>query len=135
MKLEQDLRIVIKAAAEASKRNFTRWESANNRKAAVDAFLKKFPTKALRVAKLTKDHENATKLVELCEQKMVKEFGLSLSKYHGDKIENEANFQKAGGVIPKTEAFSFEQVVTEYAAAKNKSEAVKVLGKFGIVWE
>ena len=136
MKIEQDLRIAIKAAADQSKRNSNSWEKSKNREEAIAKFLKSFPQKAMRLKKLQTDYANGKKLQELCEQKAQKELGLSLYDYRGRiEIHSEAAFTKAGGKIPKTDEFTAEQVITEYAGAKTKTEAATVLKKFGIVWE
>ena len=135
MKIEQDLRIVIKAAADQSKRNSNSWEKSKTREEAIAKFLKAFPQKALRLKKLQTDYSNGKKLQELSEQKAQKELGLSLDDYRGRiEIHNEAAFTKAGGKLPKTDEFTADQVIAEYAGAANKAAAASVLKKYGIIW-
>lgn len=135
MKLEQDLRIVIKAAAEVSKKQSDRYESMRLRKLALEAFLKAFPAKKRRIDALTKSHKNASELVNDCEAKLEKEFGIGLSRYNDDKIIDDAAFVKAGGKLPKSESFTAEQVIAKYASASTKEEAAQVLKSYGIVWK
>lgn len=136
MKIEQDLRIVIKAAADQSKRNSNSWEKSKTREDAIAKFLKSFPQKALRLKKLQADYANGKKLQELSEQKAQKELGLSLDNYRGRiEIHNEVVFAKAGGKLPKTDEFTSDQVIAEYAGAKTKAEAIAVLKKYGIIWQ
>lgn len=135
MRIEQDLRIVIKAAADQSKRNSNSWEKSKTREEAIAKFLKAFPTKALRLKKLNTDYANGKKIMELSEQKAQKELGLSLDDYRGRiEIHNEVAFAKAGGKLPKTDEFTSDQVIAEYAAAKTKQEAALVLKKYNIIW-
>jgi hypothetical protein len=134
MRVEQDLRIAIKAAATAS----TKQERTKDEQQLITDWVKKFPAKAKRARLLKKKAEEADVAERTFRETMEKEFGLNGSNWirNGEfSICNEERFAKAGGNIgTKRPSFSDNQVIAEYAAAKTKSEAEKVLAKYGIVW-
>lgn len=121
MRVDQDLRIAIKAAAGCSKNQNT----AKNTFDLIAAWLKKFPKKAAKARALVKAIEAA----DAAEKKAREQL---------DKLcmTDEAAFVKAGGQpATKLPKFDENQVITEYAAAKTPAEAAKVLAKYGIVWK
>jgi hypothetical protein len=135
MRVEQDLRIAIKAAANVSKNQ----DKSKTDRQLVEEWVKKNPAKAAKARALVKKIEQADAAEKNARLQLEKQFGLSQSHWRGCgefTLTDEAMFQKAGGKIAtKLAKFSEEQVITEYAAAKTKQEAEKVLAKYGIVWK
>lgn len=136
MKVEQDLRIVIKAAADNSKKNSNHYEVMRIRREAIAKFMRDNTEKRMRINKLLADRKAAKKRIYDCEAKLEKEFGLDVD-YRGElEINVDDKFRKAGGKLPaKDTAFSAEQVISEYAAAKTAQDGAKVLTQYGIVWK
>lgn len=133
MKVDQDLRIVIKHAADASKRNGSHWELERQKRESVATFLKRYPEKAKRIEKLRAAYKRATAAVEKIEHQLESQYGLGTRR--DDDISNDQAFVKAGGKPPKSESFTADQVIAECAAAKTAAEVLKVLAKYSIVWK
>ncbi len=135
MKVEQDLRIVIKSAAAASK-NQDRMKSTRT---LIEDWLKKNPSKAAKARQLVKQMVAAEAAESKASEELEKKFGLSRSAWSGNGeflLANEVVFKKVGGETGvKREKFSEDQVIAEYAAAKTKQAADKVLERYGIVWK
>jgi hypothetical protein len=135
MKVEQDLRIVIKAAAAASK-NQDRLKST---RVLIEDWLKKNPSKAAKARQLVKQMVAAEAAESKARDELERKFGLGRSAWSGNGeflLADEAAFKKAGGDTGvKLERFSEERVIAEYAAAKTKQAAEKVLERYGIVWK
>lgn len=135
MRVDQDLRIAIKAAAGCSKNQNT----AKNTFDLIAAWLKKFPKKAAKARALVKAIQAADAAEKKAREQLDKQFGLCPSYWRGNGefcMTDEAAFVKAGGQpATKLPKFDENQVITEYAAAKTPAEAAKVLAKYGIVWK
>lgn len=135
MKIEQDLRIVIKAAANASKNQ----DKSKTDQQLIEEWMKKNPAKAKYALALVKRVNTANSLIEKADADLKKKFGLGRSHWRGEgcfTMDNEKVFQEAGGKIAtKLPKFSEDEVIAQYAAAKTKAEAKAVLKKYGIVWE
>lgn len=135
MKVEQDLRIAIKAASAASKNQ----DRSKNERVLVEEWLKKYPAKAAKARALVKAILAADTAERKAREQLESHFGLNRSSWTGDgefRIGDEQAFQKAGGEIGvKRPRFDENAVIAEYAATKTKQEAKKVLAKYGIVWE
>ena len=135
MKVEQDLRIAIKAASAASKNQ----DRSKNERVLVEEWLKKYPAKAAKARALVKAILAADAAERKAREQLEKQFGLNRSSWQGNgefTIGDEHSFQKAGGELGvKRPQFDENAVIAEYAATKTKQEAKKVLAKYGIVWE
>jgi hypothetical protein len=135
MKVEQDLRIAIKAAAAASKNQ----DRSKSERVLIEEWIEKFPAKAAKARALAKAIVNADAAEQKAREQLEKQFGLNRSSWrgHGEfTMGDEYAFQKAGGEIGvKRPKFDENAVIAEYAATKTKQEAKKVLEKYGIVWE
>lgn len=135
MKLEQDLRIVIKAAAAASSKQ----DKSRSDNDLITDWLRKFPAKAKRARLLKKKAEDADAAERKFRETLEAEFGLNGCNWirNGEfSIGDERKFAKAGGNIgTKRPAFGENEVIAEYAAAKTKAAAELVLAKYGIVWK
>lgn len=135
MKVDQDLRIAIKAAAGCSKNQ----SSVKDNRELIEAWLKKFTKKAARARALIKVMEASDRAEQKAREQLEKQFGLCKSHWHGHGefcLADEKAFVSAGGEqATKLPKFDENQVITEYAAAKTPGEAAKVLAKYGIVWK
>lgn len=135
MKVEQDLRIAIKAAANASKNQ----DKSKTDRQLIEDWIKKNPAKAAKARAFIKRMRDADEIKTKAKFELAKQFGLCESHWQGLGefcICDEGNFRDAGGKIAtKLPKFSEDQVIAEYAAAKTKQEAEKVLAKYGIVWK
>lgn len=134
MKIEQDLRIVIKAASNASKHQ----DQSKTDKELINEWIKKHPSKASHARVLVKKIAAADAAERKAREDLEKRFGLGQSSWRGNgefMLADEQAFVKAGGKIAtKRPKFSDDEVIAEYAAAKTKAEATAVLKKYGIVW-
>jgi len=135
MKVEQDLRIAIKAASAASKNQ----DRSKSERVLIEEWLKKYPAKAAKARALVKAILAAGAAERKAREQLQKQFGLHRSSWQGNgefMMGDEHAFQKAGGDIGiKRPRFDENAVIAEYAATKTKQEAKKVLSKYGIVWE
>lgn len=135
MRVEQDLRIAIKAAANASKNQ----DRSKSERVLIEEWLKKYPAKAAKARALVKAILSADAAERKAREQLEKQFGLNRSSWQGNgefTMGDEHAFQKAGGEIGvKRPRFDENAVIAEYAATKTKQEAKKVLAKYGIVWE
>jgi hypothetical protein len=135
MKVEQDLRIVIKAAANASKNQ----DRSKSERVLIEEWLKKYPAKAAKARALVKQILAADAAERKARETLEKQFGLNRSSWQGEgefRLGDETQFAKAGGEIGiKRPRFSEEQVISEYAGAATKQAAEKVLQRYGIVWK
>lgn len=135
MKIEQDLRIAIKAAANASKRQ----DQSKSDKDLINEWIKKHPSKATQARALVKKIATSDAAERKARDELEKKFGLSQSSWRGNgefSMADEKAFAKAGGKIAtKRPKFSDDEVIAEYASAKTKEEAEIVLAKYGIVWK
>ncbi len=135
MKVEQDLRIVIKAAAAASKNQ----DRIKSTRVLIEDWLKKNPSKAAKARQLVKQMVAAEAAESKARDELERKFGLCRSAWSGNGeflLADETAFKKAGGDTGvKREKFSEEQVIAEYAAAKTKQAAEKVLERYCIVWK
>lgn len=135
MKVEQDLRIAIKAASAASKNQ----DRSKSERVLIEEWLKKYPAKAAKARALVKAIVAADTAEKKAREQLEKQFGLNQSHWRGNGefvMGDEHAFQKAGGEIGvKRPRFDENAVIAEYAATKTKLEAKKVLEKYGIVWE
>ncbi len=135
MKVEHDLRITIKAAAAASKNQ----DRSKSERVLIEEWLKKYPAKAAKARSLVKAILAADAAERKACEQLENQFGLCRSSWRGNGefvMADEVAFQKAGGSIGvKRPRFDENAVIAEYAAAKTKQEAKKVLEKYGIVWE
>lgn len=135
MKIEQDLRIVIKAAANASKNQ----DRSKSERLLIEEWIKKYPAKAAKARALVKAILDADSAERKAREQLEKQFGLNRSSWHGNGefgLSDEAAFTKAGGETgTKRLRFSEDQVISEYAAAATPAAASKVLARYGIVWK
>jgi len=135
MKVEQDLRIAIKAASAASKNQ----DRSKSQRVLIEEWLRKYPAKATKARALVKAILAADAAERKAREQLEKQFGLNRSSWQGNgefTIGDEHSFQKAGGELGvKRPQFDENAVIAEYAATKTKQEAKKVLAKYGIVWE
>jgi hypothetical protein len=135
MRVEQDLRIAIKAAANASKNQ----DRAKNERILIDEWIKKYPAKAAKARALVKQILAADAAERKAREQLEKQFGLMRSSWIGDgefRLSDEAMFAKAGGDTGiKRPRFTEDQVISEYAGAPTKEAAEKVLQRYGIVWK
>ena len=135
MRVEQDLRIVIKAAANASKNQ----DRSKSEKVLIDEWIKKYPAKAAKARALVKQVIDAEAAERKARDLLEKQFGLNLAVWKGDgefRLGDEAQFEKAGGEIGiKRPRFTEDKVISEYAGAATKQAAEKVLERYGIVWK
>jgi len=135
MKVEQDLRIAIKAASAASKNQ----DRSKSQRVLIEEWLRKYPAKATKARALVKVILAADAAERKAREQLEKQFGLNRSSWQGNgefTIGDEHSFQKAGGELGvKRPQFDENAVIAEYAATKTKQEAKKVLAKYGIVWE
>jgi hypothetical protein len=135
MRIEQDLRIVIKAAANASKKQ----DRSKSERVLIEEWMKKYPAKAAKARALAKTIVEADMAERKAREQLEKQFGLNTPTWSGDgefRLGDENIFQKQGGEIGlKRAQFSEDQVITEYAAAATKQAAEKVLQRYGIVWK
>jgi hypothetical protein len=135
MKVEQDLRIAIKAAAAASKNQ----DRSKSERVLIEEWLKKYPAKAAKARALAKAIVAADAAEQKAREQLEKQFGLNRSSWRTEgefRMGDEHAFQKAGGEIGvKRPRFDENAVIAEYAATKTKQEAKKVFEKYGIVWE
>ena len=135
MKVEQDLRIAIKAAANASKNQ----DKAKTDRQLIEEWVKKYPAKAAKARGLLKKIEDADAAEKRAREQLGKQFGLGQSHWRGSGdfvLCDESKFAAVGGKIAtKVPKFSEDAVIAEYAAAKTQQEADKVLAKYSIVWQ
>lgn len=135
MKVEQDLRIAIKAAANASKNQ----DKSKTDRELIAEWVNKYPAKAAKARALLKKIEQADAAEKNARLQLEKQFGLGQSHWRGNGdfvLCDEDKFTKVGGKIAtKVPKFSEDAVIAEYAAAKTKQEAEKVLAKYSIVWK
>jgi hypothetical protein len=135
MRIEQDLRIVIKAAANASKKQ----DRSKSERVLIEEWMKKYPAKAAKARALAKKIVEADMAERKTREQLEKQFGLNPPTWSGDgefRLGDENIFQKQGGEIGlKRAQFSEDQVITEYAGAATKQAAEKVLQRYGIVWK
>lgn len=135
MRVEQDLRIAIKAAANASKNQ----DRSKSERVLIEEWLKKYPAKAAKARALVKAILAADSAERKAREQLEKQFGLNRSSWQGNgefTMGDEKAFAKAGGQTGiKRPRFSEDEVITEYAAAGTKQAAEKVLAKYGIVWK
>lgn len=134
MKIEQDLRIVIKAAAAASKQQ----DRSKTDRELIDEWMKRYPVSALAAKNILKKIDKAEAAKTAAKQSLAA-FGLRPASWRerGDfDIDDRGLFVEAGGkMATKKIEFSDDQVIAEYAAAKTQKEADAVLLKYGIVWK
>lgn len=134
MKIEQDLRIVIKAAANASKDQ----DRSKSDRDLIAEWLKKFPAKAKQARALVKKIIDSDAAEQKARNELQAKFGLHRESWRSNGefgLSDEGRFVKAGGrIATKLPKFSEDHVIAEYAAAKTKAEATAVLKKYGIVW-
>lgn len=135
MKIEQDLRIAIKAAAAASKNQ----DRSKSHRVLIEEWIKKYPAKAAKARALVKAILAADAAEQRAREQLEKQFGLHRSSWVGNgefTMADEQAFQKAGGQIGvKRIPFDESVAISEYAAAKTPAEAAKVLAKYGIIWK
>ena len=135
MKIEQDLRIVIKAAANASKNQ----DRSRTDRELIEEWIKKNPAKASQARALVKKMDMADAAEQKARNDLKEKFGLNKSAWRSNgefSLADDSAFVKAGGKLPtKRPKFSEDQVISEYAGAKTKAEATAVLKKYGIIWQ
>jgi len=135
VKIEQDLRIVIKAAAAASRLQ----DRSKTDQELIAEWTCMHPAKAAAAKAILKRIDKAEAAEAAAKRELEGKFGLRPAGWRakGDfDINDQATFQKAGGrLATKKLKFDENQVIAEYAAAKTKAAADEILSKYGIVWK
>lgn len=134
MKISNELRCTIRAAAKAQP-EMSRWVAREEQKAkALNRFLKERPAIEVKVKNTSRKYKAAVKrLSELGSDHA--HLGIRVDSGGGPYISDERKFVEAGGVIgePK-EVWVAEKVIAELAAA-DAAEGAKILKRIGIRWE
>lgn len=134
MKVTQEMKIAITAAANASKRDraTSRYTSDEEK---IKDLLKRKPAVAAKVRAATKRIE-ALRKSESDQQKKLNVFGLGMWDSGRVHINNEERFAKSGGKIDKPRpSFTSDEVIAKILACKSDAAAHKVLESYGIVWK
>lgn len=133
MKVSQELKIAIQAAATASREQ--RIARYTDEKTLVEQFMKKYPKKAQVIKRLLATITRAEKTKDDAYKKL-HSFGVG-TDYRGSLyISNDALFLKQGGKINKPRPqFKAEEVIAKYLAAATPKAANEVLKSYGIIWK
>jgi hypothetical protein len=135
MKIDNDLRCVIRAA-EKTQKGRDSYEARNKRNSnAIVSFLKANPKKAKALRHAAKEILRLGKVIKKHEA-LISECGLS-REWDGVslRLRCEKTFQKAGGVITQSpDVWTANRVIAELAAADPK-EGDRILRRYGINWK
>lgn len=134
MKIEQDLRIAINAAAEASKKNCDRYAHVKRQADALVVFQKDNPRKAKLIKDAVASIQNAKKSIESAERRL-ESMGVDIDYRGVLSVNCDDKFRNAGGKLAKSVEFTLNEVVSAYVAAKTQAEAEAVLKQFNIIWK
>lgn len=139
MKIDTDLRLAIKAAANAQPQSDWRAEEDANRAAIADLFRRK-PVIAATVRKLAARIKKAEQEEQEARQQLCEKFGLRTDgpdtfTFSQCGEGGKKTFQKAGGVLPqKFVRWNYDTVMTELAKA-TPAEGAAILKRLGINWQ